>query len=465
MFKKRLQLFQSLLVVNDALTLTACWIGAYYLRFFTSLVPVTKGVPLLEDYLSLLFFVLVVWIGTFHLNGLYHRFYSRRKEIWTLFKATFVALMILVFITFFFKRTEFSRLVFLYFGLISFLVIALSRTFLKGYFISLQRRHLSLDRVLIVGTRELAQKVAETIQIHPELGLTVIGLLGRGAQKTGTRVQGIEVLGLYEDIDQVIRDHQVNLVIFAMPLMAQQKLEDLLSRIRDEMVDIKIVPDVYRLISLRGGVEEFEGLPFINLRESPMVGLNRVLKRTVDIVLAALGLIFFSPLFILIALAVKLSSPGPVFYRQVRMGLDGRIFEMLKFRSMVVQAEEGTGPVWTQKGDPRRTGVGRMIRRLSLDELPQLMNVLRGEMSLVGPRPERPELIDRFKAKIPNYMLRHKMKAGMTGWAQIHGWRGNTSLEKRIEFDIYYIENWSMFLDYKILLKTLWKGVFSREAY
>ena len=465
MFKKRLQLFQSLLVVNDALTLTACWIGAYYLRFFTSLVPVTKGVPLLEDYLSLLFFVLVIWIGTFHLNGLYHRFYSRRKEIWTLFKATFVALMILVFITFFFKRTEFSRLVFLYFGLISFLVIALGRTFLKGYFISLQRRHLSLDRVLIVGARELAQKVAETIQVHPELGLTVIGLLSRGAQKIGTRVQGIEVLGLYEDIDRVIRDHQVNLVIFAMPLLAQQKLEDLLSRIRDEMVDIKIVPDVYRFISLRGGVEEFEGLPFINLRESPMVGLNRVLKRTVDIVLAALGLIFFSPLFILIALAVKLSSPGPVFYRQVRMGLDGRIFEMLKFRSMVVQAEEGTGPVWTQKGDPRRTGVGRMIRRLSLDELPQLMNVLRGEMSLVGPRPERPELIDRFKSKIPNYMLRHKMKAGMTGWAQIHGWRGNTSLEKRIEFDIYYIENWSMFLDYKILLKTLWKGVFSREAY
>ena len=465
MFKKRLQLFQALLVVNDALTLTACWIGAYYLRFFTSLVPVTKGVPLLEDYLALLFFVLVIWIGTFHLNGLYHRFYNRRKEIWTLFKATFVALMILVFITFFFKRTEFSRLVFLYFGLISFLVIALGRTFLKGYFISLQRRHFSLDRVLIVGTRELAQKVAETIQVHSELGLKVIGLLSRVAQKTGTRVQGIEVLGLYEDIDRVIRDYQVNLVIFAMPLTAQQKLEDLLSRIRDEMVDIKIVPDVYRFISLRGGVEEFEGLPFINLRESPMVGLNRVLKRTVDIVLAALGLIFFSPLFILIALSVKLSSPGPVFYRQVRMGLDGRIFEMLKFRSMVVQAEEGTGPVWAQKGDPRRTGVGRMIRRLSLDELPQLLNVLRGEMSLVGPRPERPELIDRFKSKIPNYMLRHKMKAGMTGWAQIHGWRGNTSLEKRIEFDLYYIENWSMFLDYKILLKTLWKGVFSREAY
>jgi len=185
----------------------------------------------------------------------------------------------------------------------------------------------------------------------------------------------------------------------------------------------------------------------------------------VDILLASLGLVFFAPLLLVIALAIKLTSPGPVFFRQVRMGLDGRVFEMLKFRSMVLEAEKGTGPVWAQKDDARRTSVGKLIRRFSLDELPQLVNVLRGEMSLVGPRPERPELIESFKGKIPNYMLRHKMKAGMTGWAQIHGWRGNTSLEKRIEFDLYYIENWSMGMDAKILIKTLWKGIFSQEAY
>ena len=263
-------------------------------------------------------------------------------------------------------------------------------------------------------------------------------------QKVGTEIQGIEVLGLYEEIDQVIQNRGINLVIFALPLTAHQKLEELLNRIRDEMVDIKIVPDLYRFISLRGGVEEFEGLPFINLRESPMVGWNRILKRSFDIILASLVLILFSPLLLLIALAIKVTSKGPVLYRQVRMGLDGRVFEMLKFRSMVVGAEKETGPVWAQKEDPRRTVLGRILRKVSFDELPQLINVIKGEMSLVGPRPERPELIQSFKDKIPKYMLRHKMKAGMTGWAQIHGWRGNTSLEKRIEFDLYYIENWSL---------------------
>jgi Undecaprenyl-phosphate glucose phosphotransferase len=465
MFKKRLQLFQSLILFNDLFILTVCWIAAFYLRFSTPIIPVTKGVPLLKDYLVLLVFVLVIWIGTLHLTGVYHRFFNRTQEVKAIFKANFIALMILVFITFFFQRTDFSRLVFLYFGLLSFLSLSLSRIFFKKYYISLQKKHLLSERVLIVGARDLAQGVAGTIHKHPELGLVIVGFLSRLPQKVGTQIKGIDVLGVYEEIDQVIQSHGIHLVIFAMPLTAHQKLEELLSRIRDEMVDIKIVPDLYRFISLRGGVEEFEGLPFINLRESPMVGWNRILKRFFDILLACLGLILLSPLFLLIALAIKITSPGPVLYRQVRMGLDGRIFEMLKFRSMVVGAEQETGPVWAQKKDPRRTFLGRILRKLSLDELPQLINVLRGEMSLVGPRPERPELIYSFKEKIPKYMLRHKMKAGMTGWAQIHGWRGNTSLEKRIEFDLHYIENWSLLMDVKILIKTFWKGIISKETY
>lgn len=465
MFKKRLQLFQSLILFNDLFILTVCWIAAFYLRFSVPIIPVTKGVPLLKDYLFLLVFVLAIWIGTLHLTGVYHRFFNQTQEVKAIFKANFIALMILVFITFFFQRTDFSRLVFLYFVLLSFFSLSLSRIFFKKYYISLQKKHLISERVLIVGARELAQGVAETIRKHPELGLVIGGFLSRLPQKVGTQIKGIDVLGVYEEIDQVIQTHGIHLVIFAMPLTAHQKLEELLNRIRDEMVDIKIVPDLYRFISLRGGVEEFEGLPFINLRESPMVGWNRILKRFFDILLACLGLILLSPLFLLIALAVKITSPGPVLYRQVRMGLDGRIFEMLKFRSMMVGAEKETGPVWAQKKDPRRTFLGRILRKLSLDELPQLINVLRGEMSLVGPRPERPELIYSFKEKIPKYMLRHKMKAGMTGWAQIHGWRGNTSLEKRIEFDLHYIENWSLLMDVKILIKTFWKGIFNKEAY
>lgn len=464
MFNKRIQVFRSFLFLNDLLVLTPCWFGAFYLRFYAPLIPVTKGIPPLSEYLVLFPFVLLIWAGTFYLNGIYSRFYNRTQEGVALFKATLVSLMILVFVTFFFKRTDYSRLVFLYFGLLSYLSLTLTRLFLKKYYIALQRRYFALERVLIVGARELAQHVARTIVDHPELGLTVTGFLTRNPQKVGTRIQGLEVQGLYEDLDRIIREQQINLVIFAMPLTVQQKLEDLLNLIRDELVDIKIVPDLYRLITLRGGLEEFEGLPFINLRESPLVGWNRFLKGAADTLLAAACLIILAPVLALIALAIKLTSPGPVIFRQTRMGLDGRVFEMWKFRSMVVNAEEQTGPVWARKEDPRRTPVGRFLRRFSLDELPQLVNVLKGEMSLVGPRPERPELIHSFKDKIPHYMLRHKMKAGMTGWAQVNGWRGNTSLEKRIECDLYYIENWSLLFDLKILIKTLWKGFFSREA-
>ena len=352
MFKKRLQVFRSFLLLNDLLVLTICWFGAFYLRFFAPLVPVTKGIPPLREYLFFFPFVLLTCAVTFYLTGIYTRFYNRTQEGVALLKASFVSLMILVFITFFFKRTDYSRLVFLYFSLLGYAGLVLTRIFLKKYYVTLQRRYFDLEQVLIVGARELAQRVAQTINQHPELGLVVSGFLSRIPQKIGTRIEGLEVLGLYEDIDRVIREKHVNLVIFAMPLTAQQKLESLLNQIRDELVDIKIVPDLYRLITLRGGVEEFEGLPFINLRESPMVGWSRFFKRAVDFGLAALVLILLFPCLLLIGLAIKVSSPGPVLYRQIRMGLDGKVFEMWKFRSMVVDAEEKTGPVWARKGDP-----------------------------------------------------------------------------------------------------------------
>jgi Undecaprenyl-phosphate glucose phosphotransferase len=225
------------------------------------------------------------------------------------------------------------------------------------------------------------------------------------------------------------------------------------------------VPDVFGLASLRGGIEEFETLPIIHLRESPLYGWNRLLKRVFDIVVGAAALVGLSPMMLAIAVGIKLTSRGPVLYRQERMGLDGRRFSMLKFRSMVPDAEADTGPRWAVPDDPRRTGFGAFLRRASLDELPQLFNVLRGEMSLVGPRPERPSFVEDFRRRVPRYMLRHKVKAGITGWAQINGWRGNTSIEKRIEYDLYYIERWSLGFDIKILLQTIWLGFRHRNAY
>ncbi|HEX9820709.1 MAG TPA: exopolysaccharide biosynthesis polyprenyl glycosylphosphotransferase, partial [Methylomirabilota bacterium] len=238
-----------------------------------------------------------------------------------------------------------------------------------------------------------------------------------------------------------------------------------LSEIGDEPVAIHFVPDLFSLASLRGGVEEFESIAFIHLRESPLHGWNRVLKRAFDLAFGAAALVVALPVMAAVAAATALTSGRPILYRQERMGLDGRRFRMLKFRTMRPDAEAATGPRWATPGDPRRTGLGAFLRAWSLDELPQLVNVLRGDMSLVGPRPERPSFVEEFRRRVPGYMLRHKVKAGITGWAQINGWRGDTSIEKRIEYDLYYIERWSLRFDLSILLQTLWLGFRNRNAY
>jgi Undecaprenyl-phosphate glucose phosphotransferase len=238
-----------------------------------------------------------------------------------------------------------------------------------------------------------------------------------------------------------------------------------LNAIEGELIDVKMVPDILQFVTLRAAVEELEGLPIVSLAQSPITGWRRLAKRAIDLGLASLGLVLLAPVLGLVALLIRLTSPGAVFYRQERMGLDGRSFQMYKFRSMVVDAEAESGPVWASEGDERRTLVGRVLRRFSLDELPQLWNVVRGDMSLVGPRPERPYFVQQFKTMIPQYMLRHKVKSGMTGWAQVNGLRGNTSLEKRIEYDLYYIQNWSVALDIKILFLTLYRAWQHRHAH
>jgi Undecaprenyl-phosphate glucose phosphotransferase len=231
------------------------------------------------------------------------------------------------------------------------------------------------------------------------------------------------------------------------------------------VADVRVVPDLLQYITFRAGVEDMDGLPVVHLTQVPMTGWMSLVKRTLDLAISSAALVVLSPLLGAIAAAIRLSDGGPVLYRQRRMGLDGRPFDILKFRSMRVGAEEDTGPTWAQPDDPRRTRVGRFLRQWSLDELPQLWNVLRGEMSLVGPRPERPEFVREFKEKFPQYMVRHRVRAGITGWAQVNGWRGNTSLSKRIEYDLYYIENWSLSLDFRILWMTLRHGLRHRNAY
>jgi exopolysaccharide biosynthesis polyprenyl glycosylphosphotransferase len=265
------------------------------------------------------------------------------------------------------------------------------------------------------------------------------------------------VLGRYEQVKPLLQLCGASRVILALSREDAGQLEPLLAQLEDELVDVGLVPDLLHVATLRSSVEDFDGLPLISLREGPLVGWAAIQKRAFDVAVSAAALAVAAPVLGLIAVAIRMSSGAPVLYAQERMGLDGRVFRMLKFRTMVRDAERETGPVWARSGDPRETRIGGFLRRTSLDELPQLWNVLRGDMSLVGPRPERPVFIEQFRREVPGYMLRHKVKAGLTGWAQVHRWRGDTSLHERVEHDLYYIRNWSLGLDIRILLMTLWR--------
>jgi Undecaprenyl-phosphate glucose phosphotransferase len=429
-------------------------------------VPVTQGVPALAPYLWMCVAIVVIWSIVFHAFDLYRprRLGTHAGEVWDLAKAHTLSVLILLALTFFVRAFEYSRLVVLEFWMLGLLALGESRMLFREGLRALRRHGWNQRDVLIVGAGALARRLVRCLQQHPEFGLRIKGYLSRWPQKLGQVYEGVPVIGTYADCQAIVQQG-IDLVFVCLPLDAEAQAEKLLAELATTMAEVKVVPSLYEFMTLRAQVEMFEGLPILTLQGSPLHGWNAVLKRGFDLVGALALLVLASPLMLLIALLVKLSSPGPVLYRQVRMGLDGRPFTMLKFRSMRVDAEAQTGPVWAQADDPRRTPIGKFLRRLSLDELPQLWNVLKGEMSLVGPRPERPEFVSPFREQFPRYMLRHKVKAGITGWAQVNGWRGNTSLAKRLEYDLYYIEHWSLLFDCKILWLTLWKGFFHKNAY
>jgi Undecaprenyl-phosphate glucose phosphotransferase len=267
--------------------------------------------------------------------------------------------------------------------------------------------------------------------------------------------RGLPLLGATAEIGEIAARERIDEIYVAFPIEEHIKMLGVVEVASRECINVHVVPDLLQFIALRARLEDLDGLPLISINDVPLRGLNNVLKRLVDLVLSATVVLLGAIPTLIIAWIVKLSSPGPAFYRQVRMGLDGKAFTVYKFRSMPVDAEDASGPVWAREDDPRATTIGRWLRRHDIDELPQFWNVLKGDMSIVGPRPERPFFVEQFKHRIPQYMLRHKVKAGITGWAQVNGWRGNTSLEKRIEFDLYYIGNWSLSLDFKIMWLTL----------
>jgi Undecaprenyl-phosphate glucose phosphotransferase len=466
-------------VASDALLGACAFLLAYAIRFQTGLIPLTKGLPPFSQYVNVLPLIAVLVPLAFQFQGLYRlrRGRSRVDDFFAVFVGSIVAVVLGVVATLYVQTyfagraareqgaLEISQAVWGIFLTVNVLLTFTSREVIREALERRWRAGIGLKRILIAGSGELGRLVADKIIEHRELGYQIVGFVDDRASADPLGYRGLPVLGTLDEAADITAREAVDHLYVALPPEQHVRMLELLESTSREAVDVKVVPDLLQVIALRARLEDLDGVPVININDVPLQGINAGLKRALDIAFSSLALVVLGLPLALVALIVKLTSNGPVFYRQERMGLDGRQFIIHKFRSMHDNAEGVTGPVFASDHDPRRTPFGRFLRRTNIDELPQLWNVLRGEMSIVGPRPERPLFVAEFKHRIPQYMLRHKVKAGMTGWAQVNGWRGNTSIEKRIEYDLYYIENWSVRLDLKIMWLTLVKGFFQKHAY
>jgi Undecaprenyl-phosphate glucose phosphotransferase len=469
-------------VVSDALLGLSAFIAAYVLRFHTfvaDLIPITKGTPPLRQYVYVMPFIAVLVPLAYNLQGLYRlrRGRSRVDDFFAVFVGTILAVVFGIVATLYVQTYftsgeakqqgvfEVSQVVWGLFLVLNVTLTYASRELVREAFERRWRAGIGLKRILIAGSGELGRLVADKILEHRELGYQIIGFVDDRAGGDHLGYRGLPLLGTLSEASEISAREGIDHLYVALPPEQHVKMLELIDSTSREMLDVKVVPDLLQVIALRARLEDLDGVPVININDVPLQGFNSALKRLTDIGISLVALGVLALPFALIALLVKFTSRGPVLYRQERMGLDGKPFMIHKFRSMFINAEAESGPVFASQDDPRRTTLGKVLRRTNIDELPQFWNVLKGEMSIVGPRPERPLFVAQFKDRIPQYMLRHKVKAGITGWAQVNGWRGNTSIEKRIEYDLYYIENWSVRLDLKIMWLTVLKGFFQKHAY
>jgi Undecaprenyl-phosphate glucose phosphotransferase len=481
MLRRHNRLLIAFHVVSDALLGMLAFLAAYGLRFYTAftwVLPITKGTPPLQNYLYVLPFIAGLVPLAFQLQGLYRlrRGRSRVDDFFAVFVGSILAVVFGVVATLYVQTyyatglrdrgvLEVSQGVWGIFLILNTAGTYLSRELVRDVLERRWRAGIGLKRILIAGSGELGRLVADKIIEHRELGYQIIGFVDDRASGDHLGYRGLPLLGTIDEAAEIAQRESIDHLYVALPPEQHLRMIELIVSTSREMLDVKVVPDLLQVIALRARIEDLDGVPVINVNDPSIQGFNSILKRAIDIAISAMALLVLAVPLGIIALLVKLTSRGPVFYQQERMGLDGKPFTILKFRSMEDDAERETGPVWAQQDDARVTTLGRFLRRSNLDELPQLWNVLRGDMSIVGPRPERPHFVEQFKHRIPQYMLRHKVKAGLTGWAQVNGWRGNTPLEKRIEYDLYYIENWSVRLDLKIMWLTVIKGFFHKHAY
>ncbi|HLE33357.1 MAG TPA: undecaprenyl-phosphate glucose phosphotransferase [Bacteroidota bacterium] len=458
-----------LTVLSDIVAIEGAFLFSYWLRFYsplTDLFPVELGFPPLEAYVYGSFFVIPFWLFLFQTRKMYatRRTIHFSDEFFPIVRVVVVGMLVVMAAAFFYRAFSFSRLVFGLLAVSSVAFLSLGRFAVLKVEQLRYRRGRDIKQVIIVGANDTAKRIFQAMMSQPSLGYRVIGYFTSGAKQV-LKVPGAKRLGSIAAVPKYLKDHSVDLVLIALSNSEHSKLFDLVRDCQGLSAEMMMAPDMIELMTSRMRIEEIEGVPFIQVREASLSVWNRILKRAFDVAFALVVLILASPLLLILILLIKATSPGPIFFLQERVGLDGTLFRVIKFRTMPTDAEKETGPVWAAKNDPRTTSIGKILRRYSLDELPQLFNVLLGEMSIVGPRPERPYFVERFKVKIPKYLDRHRVKTGMTGWAQVNGLRGNAPIEERTKYDVYYMENWSLIFDLKIILKTVRAVLFGKDAY
>lgn len=466
MIKDNQKYFNRLHILIDAAVIAASYWFAWFLKFETGIFESVRSLSF-QYYMTALLLIVPMYLILYSAFNLYtpKRVQGRRLELANIVKANTLGLFILIGILYLLKIIDFSRSMLVIFFFVNIAAEETVRMMIRIVLRDMRRKGMNQKHIVLVGYSRAAEEYIDRILANPQWGYTVRGILDDSVE-AGTDYRGIKVLGRIDNLMIILPQNRLDEIAITLGLNDYSRLEEIVALCEKSGVHTKFIPDYNNIIPTKPYTEDLLGLPVINIRYVPLSNtFPSLVKRTMDIFGSIAAIVLFSPVMLLCAALVKLTSPGPVLYKQVRVGLHNRNFEMFKFRSMEVQPEAEEKKAWTVKNDPRVTGIGKFMRRTSLDELPQLFNILKGDMSLVGPRPERPFFVEKFREEIPRYMVKHQVRPGLTGWAQVNGYRGDTSIRKRIEYDLYYIENWTLGLDIKILFLTIFKGFINKNAY
>lgn len=467
MIKDNQKLLNRLHVVIDALVIVFSYTAAWYLRFKSGIFELDPWFLSLQEYMKALLIIVPGYLILYYAFQLYtpKRVQGRRYEAWHIIQANTIGLMAYILILYLTKQSDFSRTMFFVFFCVNVFSEVTVRNIIREGLRNMRKKGYNQKHILLIGYSRAAEQYIDRILSNPEWGYIVRGILADNKPR-GTEYRGIKVLGRVENLTIILPENKLDEIAITLGLAEYHKLEHIVSMCEKSGVHTKFIPDYNNIIPTKPYTEDLLGLPVINIRHVPLSNaLNAFSKRCVDLFGAIVALILFSPVMAVVAGIIKATSPGPLIFKQERIGLQNKPFPMYKFRSMVVQDAAAEKAKWTVQNDPRVTPIGKFIRKTSIDELPQLFNVLKGDMSLVGPRPERPQFVEKFREEIPRYMVKHQVRPGLTGWAQVNGYRGDTSIMKRIEHDLYYIENWTLGFDFKILFLTFFKGFVNKNAY